>query len=209
MGNYYERIKVIRRKYLKYFPAGCKMLDVGCAEGTLIRYLSEEGYVVSGVDSDERHTRVASDRQMSVFKQDAIVFLQGNKAAYEGIVCSHVLEHIPVDRVELFIASCYEALVRGGVLLIITPNVHTLTGCADFWNDPSHVRPFSLWSLEKLLTSAGFRMIDIGYDEDTKHRARKDIIHGAVDMLRLVAGFSCYGKAAFYTEIFAVVSRSV
>ncbi len=47
MDNYYERAKAIRTKHLKYFPQGCKILDVGCAEGTLMKYMAERGYSVT------------------------------------------------------------------------------------------------------------------------------------------------------------------
>ena len=46
-GNYYERTKAIRTKHLKFFPQGCKILDVGCAEGTLMKYMAERGYSVT------------------------------------------------------------------------------------------------------------------------------------------------------------------
>ncbi|MEL6159695.1 MAG: class I SAM-dependent methyltransferase [Cyanobacteria bacterium J06554_11] len=34
----------------KYFPAGASVLDIGCGQGRLTKYLSESGFSVSGMD---------------------------------------------------------------------------------------------------------------------------------------------------------------
>ena len=75
-GNYYERKKAIRTKHLKFFPQGCKILDVGCAEGTLMKYMAERGYSVFGVDNDQRQIQAAADANMPVSNEDAISFLR-------------------------------------------------------------------------------------------------------------------------------------
>jgi len=207
MDNYYERTKSMRKKYLKYFSPGCKILDVGCGEGVLLQYLQDNGYLASGVDTDQKCIQAASARNLSVCNQDAIAFLQQNPDTYHGIIASHTIEHLPIHRLEVFVEACFRCLLEEGVLIVITPNVHTLTGCADFWNDPTHVRPFSLRSLEKLLAGAEFHHIEVGYDRDTTLVMRKDLLHWPLDWLRLITGVACYGIAAQYTELFAIARK--
>ena len=118
MDNYYERAKAIRTKHLKYFPQGCKILDVGCAEGTLMKYMAERGYSVFGVDNDQRQIQAAADANMPVSNEDAISFLRRHTKTYDGLVCSHVIEHIPVDHTEAFVESCYDIPLAGGAVTI-------------------------------------------------------------------------------------------
>ena len=204
MSAYYERIRRVRRKYLRHFDGECRVLDVGCGEGTLMKFLLEEGFSVVGVDRDMVAVGRAVERQLSVEEKDFMVFLRENERSFGGIICSHVIEHIPVGQCEAFIGLCYRALTANGIMVIITPNVHTLSGSADFWNDPSHVRPHTLGSVEKLLSDAGFEVVERGFDRETAFTLRKDVLHLPLDLMRLLYGFICYGKATRFSEIFAV-----
>jgi SAM-dependent methyltransferase len=207
MSAYDERIRRIRRKYLKYLDRGSRVLDLGCGDGAFMKFLREEGFAVVGVDRDGDAVRRAADRQLTVEEKDFLEFLRENQGGFGGIICSHVMEHIPIEQCEAFIRLCYGALTSKGVIVIITPNVHTLAGAADFWNDPSHVRPFPPASLKRLLTGAGFEVIDQGFDHDTRPALRKDGLHLPLDVLRSVMGRLCYGRAAPFSEVFAVAQK--
>jgi len=201
MNYYYNYIRNIRKKYLNYFNMSSKVLDIGCGDGVLMKYLQEEGYSVYGIDTDLQAVTHCVKNNLSVFQKDAISFLQKNKNSFGSIICCHVIEHIPINQIAQFIECCYNTLLNNGILLIITPNVHTLEGTANFWNDPSHIRPYTIPCLEKLLTKAGFEIIEIGYDKNTKIIIRNDLIHFVLDAFRIILGFLCYGKPALYTEI--------
>ena len=207
MSNYYDHIRNIRKKYLKYFDVNSEVLDIGCGDGVLMKYLNKEGYSAIGVDTDIDSVVHCRENNLTVFPKDAISFLQENKAAFGGIICSHLIEHIPLDRIDPLINSCYGALIEGGVLLVITPNVNNLGGSANFWNDPSHIRPFTRDSLRKLLTKTGFNIINIGYDKDTKLNTRNDLIHFPLDLFRQLFSVFIYGSAGLYTEVFALAKR--
>ena len=204
MSTSYERTKIIRRKYAKYFDKEKPIVDVGFGDGMLMKVMQEQGYTVVGVDRNARWVERALGRDLRVVEGDAMRFLLANEEAFGGIVLSHVIEHIPVERNEALIEACFRSLTGGGMILIITPNVHTLSGAADFWNDPSHVRAYTLESLRRLLTDGGFEIVDLGFDRDTAFRFRKDPLHFPLDLVRLGLGFVCLGWAARFSEIFAV-----
>jgi len=195
---------MIRRKYAKYFDKGKPIVDVGFGDGMLMKVMQEQGYTVIGVDRNARWVEKALGTDLRVVEGDAMAFLLENEEAFGGVVLSHVIEHIPVDRNEALIEAGFRSLTENGMILIVTPNVHTLSGAADFWNDPSHVRAYTLESLRRLLTDGGFEVVDLGFDRDTAFRFRKDLLHFPLDLVRLGLGFVCFGWAARFSEIFAV-----
>ena len=79
MNYYYNYIRNIRKKYLNYFNMSSKVLDIGCGDGVLMKYLQEEGYSVYGVDTDLQAVTHCVKNNLSVFQKDAISFLQENK----------------------------------------------------------------------------------------------------------------------------------
>lgn len=204
MSASYERTKLIRQKYVKYFDKAEPIVEVGFGDAMLMKWMQEQGYAVIGVDRNAQWVERASRRDLRVVENDAVQFLLEHEAKFGGIVLSHVIEHVPVERNEALIEACFRSLMSNGVILIITPNVHTLSGAADFWNDPSHVRAYTLDSLRRLLTDGGFEVADLGFDRDTAFRVRKDPLHFPLDLVRWGLGFVCFGSAGRFSEVFAV-----
>lgn len=204
MSASYERTKIIRRKYAKYFDQGRPILEIGFGDGTLMQLMQEQGYSVMGVDRNARWVERALGRNLRAVEGDALRFLREHEEAFGGIILSHVIEHIPVERNDALIEACFRSLTGNGMILIITPNVHTLSGAADFWNDPSHVRAYTLESLQRLLAGGGFEVVDLGFDRDTAFRLRRDPLRFPLDLVRLGLGLACFGWAARFSEIFAV-----
>jgi predicted SAM-dependent methyltransferase len=88
--------------------------------------------------------------------------LKLNKAGYEYITCSHVIEHVhsPVK----FIAELRELLAPHGTLWIQTPNLasfgHSRYGA--YWRGlepPRHLCIFNLRNLTALMKNAGFNAV--------------------------------------------------
>ena len=204
MSASYERTKRIRQKYVKYFDKAEPIVEVGFGDGMLMKWMQEQGYAVIGVDRNARWVERASRGDLRVVESDAVQFLLEHEEAFGGIVLSHVIEHIPVERNQSLIEACFRSLMGDGVILIITPNVHTLTGVADFWNDPSHVRAYTSDSLSRLLTDAGFEVADLGFDRDAAFTLRKDPLHFPLDLVRWGVGFVCFRSAGRFSEVFAV-----
>jgi len=207
VNNYLDRIRKTRKKYLRYFDEKSKVLEIGCGNGELMRFFQEEGYSIHGVDTSLQAVRHCKTLDLLVSHQDAISFLKQNESSYNAIICSHLIEHINYSDIDLFIECCYKSLIHKGILLIITPNVRHLGGTASFWNDPSHVRPFTVASLQKLLKESKWKIIDIGYDRDTKIVVKKGFFSFPIDIVRVLLGILIYGHSGLYTEVFAVAQK--
>jgi 2-polyprenyl-3-methyl-5-hydroxy-6-metoxy-1,4-benzoquinol methylase len=206
-SEYYNRIIQLRKKYLKYFSKDTQILDIGCGDGTFIRLLTENDYSAIGIDSDVSCIKKCQEKNLRVLQKDAISFLQENQNSFGGIICSHLIEHIPCDRMNFFIKKCYDAMCKNGSLLIITPNINNLGGSANFWNDPTHVRPFTISSLQKLISKNLFEIKHIGYDKGSKLTIRKNLFYFPIDIIRKFLSILIYGKDGLYTELFVIAKK--
>jgi hypothetical protein len=81
--------------------------------------------------------------------------------SYDGASTSHIVEHfLPVQIEELF-ALLYAATKPGSPLVIITPNIANMRrAVGDFWRDPTHVRPYPVSALSKLLRRTGWEVAE-------------------------------------------------
>ena len=100
---------------------------------------------------------------IEVVEQDAVEHLAGLEAgAVDGIVVSHVVEHLPAAALVHLIGVAGDKLTDGGVLIVETPNPESLlAGSVNFHRDPTHVRPVHPDTLAFLCESAGFNEIEI------------------------------------------------
>ena len=206
--KYYDYIKKKRGKYLDYLSKDWPVLDMGCGDGTFIKLLEERGYSAIGIDTDSAMIQKCKDENLHVFRTDAISFLKKNKKSFGALICSHLIEHIPFDDLNSFLKKCHEAMYENGLLLIITPNINNLGGSAYFWNDPTHVRPFTIKSLHKLITKNNFKIVRIGYDKDTKIRNKQNLFKFPIDMIRKFLSIIIYGKDGLYTEIVVIAQKT-
>lgn len=96
-------------------PAGARrIVDIGCGDGTMCRFLATESRVVVGVDTDRSVLRSTSPGvHVAATSAEALGFRDG---AFDAVVMSMVLHHVDAER------GMHEAarvLAPGGVLLIL------------------------------------------------------------------------------------------
>jgi len=144
------------------------LLDVGCGEGHTLKYFSDLGWTVQGLDfSQDGCQRNNPDccqwlTQGDVFEN--INHLIINKASYDMVMLDNVLEHV-LDPLGLL--QGLHALVKpGGVLVIEVPNDFSIVQMAAlnrgwidraFWVDmPQHLSFFDAKSLRSICTEAGW-----------------------------------------------------
>jgi SAM-dependent methyltransferase len=104
-------------------PAPARILDVGCAQGTLGLLLAEVGYSVTLLDIRPQSIAYARAR----YERGDVTFLVGRlseelppQCDYDVVVCTELLEHVraPGDLLSLL----RDKLKPGGTLLLTTPN---------------------------------------------------------------------------------------
>jgi len=128
----YHKMKSIIQEFVGgVISGGGRVLDVGCNRGYDLLRLSERypsPYLrLYGLDVSRDDMRVAVERVNSVEKPGSFAFLLSvvekipfNDDAFDAIICSEVVEHLPDPDVALREIS--RVLRPGGVLALTTPN---------------------------------------------------------------------------------------
>lgn len=168
----------LQKKYVKYFKKG-PVIDIACGRGIFLEILKESKIEGIGVDDSKLAYQYAKDKDLKVYLDDAFNFLKkttkGEKK-YEGIFCSHFIEHLSCERAQELLSLCFKILRPGGILIVITPNPMDVRVMTDiFWLDQNHVRPYPLDLLKVLFTKAGFKVKVEGIDQNTKLKHFKNL----------------------------------
>lgn len=143
---------------------GTKILDIGCADGSLLEPLISQ-YEVYGVEISDYLTVKAGAIGIRVTQANVENGLPFNDHAFDVVVASEIIEHI-VDT-DFFLAECNRVLKKGGKLILSTPNINTLFSplIMSFFDYPPpgasryrshHVKDFTLSTARIALHNNGF-----------------------------------------------------
>ena len=136
-----------------------RLLDVGCGSGDWLLAMRDRGWVVEGLDFDEKAVAAAQQRGMHV-RLGSLEQQQYPDNSFDAVTLSHVIEHVP-DPVQT-VRECLRVLKPGGRLVLFTPNSDSLSHRV-FKRDwrglepPRHLHIFSLGSMDQLLVRTGFQ----------------------------------------------------
>ncbi len=176
----------LQKKYVKYFKKG-PILDLGCGRGIFLKILKEQEIEALGVDNSNEVFNYTRSKDLNIYRDDAFVFLKRaikERQKYEGIFCSHFIEHLTVDQAQIFLSLCFKVLKPKGRLIIITPNPKDLRVITDiFWLDKTHVRPYPLDLLRVLFIKSRYKIKESGVDQDTKLRHFRTNFFDAISKL--------------------------
>jgi 2-polyprenyl-3-methyl-5-hydroxy-6-metoxy-1,4-benzoquinol methylase len=161
-------------------PVGSRVLDIGCADGSLASVMCNRGSSVVGVDVDldalklagevTTHTaQIDLDQEPSEQLRDLMSQPGIDGRRFDTIVALDVLEHLrsPQEALKALVAEC---LAPHGRVILSIPNVAhgsvrlmLLNGSFQYRNygllDRTHLRFFTRASVEELLAAAGLTSI--------------------------------------------------
>jgi 2-polyprenyl-3-methyl-5-hydroxy-6-metoxy-1,4-benzoquinol methylase len=153
-------LKELRRNQIQ------RAFDLGCGNGALARFLTEQKIETAGVDPSEAGISIArqANPQLRLEVGSAYDDLKSRFGAYPAVVSLEVVEHVYYPRQY---ATCIANLLEpGGIALISTPYhsylknvVLAVSGKMDahftaLW-DHGHIKFWSVKTLKKLLGEAG------------------------------------------------------
>jgi O-antigen chain-terminating methyltransferase len=127
--------------HTSHFASCAQVLDVGCGTGVFLDLLARQGIAAEGVERNVQSARFAQSLGLGVHTADALEFLAQHPNRYDGLYCSHFVEHLPIEAVERLLALCVQALEPGGVAVFTFPDPESIRSqLLGFWRDPEHVR---------------------------------------------------------------------
>lgn len=151
----------------KYIGSKSKrLLDVGCGNGFFLKFMSENGWEVFGIEPSPKASEYACCLGLNVFDTTLEEF-GGDKwfGYFDAINLKCVLEHVP-NPMEI-LEICKSLLKDSGIMCVKVPNdfnilqlqVHK-SGKPQWWVAiPDHINYFDFHSLEKLLEGLYFEII--------------------------------------------------
>lgn len=156
----------VREKLRVYVPsfAGCSpVADLGCGRGEFLDLFREAGGEGIGVESNPELAGIVRAKGHRAVCQDLFPFLAEQQAdSLGGILCAHVIEHLPSDGLLRLLREAMRVLRPGGVLALETPNPACLAIFATyFYLDPTHLRPVPAELVQYLLAETGFTAVQI------------------------------------------------
>lgn len=112
-----------------------KLLDVGSGDKSFYEVCMQKGVIVEEIDGV---------REGINFEKDNLPF---ESNSYDFVFFCAVIEHL--NDSNLILSEIYRVLKKGGTLIVITPN---FAYCyREFYNDPTHLHPYTPQSLRKIL----------------------------------------------------------
>lgn len=165
-------------KKLKTLKEGSKILDIGCAEGATIRFLSEtfgDKYKYTGVDLSKERISVAKSKKTP---NAEFIVSTGEKmklpsGSYDCVLCSQVLEHVEDE--DSLTSEVKRLLKPNGIFQIDT--VYKKPWAWYFYRapigwaiDPTHLREYTDINVAKrIVEKAGLIVDEIYTKKDTRN----------------------------------------
>jgi SAM-dependent methyltransferase len=138
----------------KLFKGCKKVLDAGCGKGEFLE-LNPYNAEVYGVDIIEDALAASKTKGINVRFADLNKKIPFIDSSFDGINCSHVLEHLE-DGTNT-ISEFKRVLKDKGILVISVPNF----SFKKFYSDYTHKRPYPKEALFRILNDNGFCEIKI------------------------------------------------
>ncbi len=137
-------IQMLQRPRVRFFKDCRKVLDLACGPGFFLELLKEAGIDAVGVDRNEYLVQKVRQKELKGVHSDVFHYLEMLEEGVDGIFCSHLVEHLPFERVVRLIELITMRLHPGGVLVLVLPNPGSIRlHLFGFWRDPEHVRFYS------------------------------------------------------------------
>lgn len=107
----------IYSRFLKYIPAGGRIMDLGCGSGRDVKWFCEHGHEAYGLDASKKLVSKASDAyDVPVFT--GLIEEWTTSKLFDGVWCCASLMHLDDIALEKFFGNLKYNLKQGGVLFM-------------------------------------------------------------------------------------------
>ena len=149
-----QRDKYFKKILSNHFKNIPLVVDIGCGQGDFLTQAKELRINAEGIDDKEFWVTRCVKKGLKA-KKGSIFEIPYDDNSVDGIFLQSVLEH--VDAVKSM-KEISRVIKNEGIVAIScpTPEKH-------FWDDPTHVRPYTIKSLSTLFEMFGFKVTHKNY----------------------------------------------
>ena len=112
--------------YVAHFQGCHKVLDLACGSGIFLELLAEQGIPALGVERNPTVVAWVKQHGWDIVEQDVFAFLEQTTETYDGVFCSHFLEHLPFEQVLRFFELLAPRVRAAGTVVIVVPNPESI-----------------------------------------------------------------------------------
>jgi 2-polyprenyl-3-methyl-5-hydroxy-6-metoxy-1,4-benzoquinol methylase len=152
--------KLARYIYDKHnLKSGLRLLDIGCGRGEVSLQFKKLGLKVTGLDSSAKIKDLFNQEECNFIMHSikSGIEIPAEDNSFDYIFIKSFIEHVndPMD----LILDCYRLLKDKGKIIILTPDWEA--NLKIFFDDITHVKPFTRISMSQLLELTGFEKIEV------------------------------------------------
>lgn len=163
--HFARRIMLKRKVRLVSRHTGAKpvrLLDMGCGTGHFLHAAQEAGFMVTGIEKDEKARKYAR-AGFGLAVKDEESFWSLESESFDAVTLWHVLEHL--EELNESVENIKRILAPGGTAMIALPNHYSYDAkhYKTFWaayDVPRHLWHFSPDTVEKLLAKHGLVIVE-------------------------------------------------
>jgi SAM-dependent methyltransferase len=160
---------------LDHLPDGSfdSLVDVGCGDGRFLREVTAErpDLRALGVDYSERSIGMARGMNPDLDYEVRDIVERPLGEEFDVATCIEVLEHVPPEDCEAFVAGIRDALVPGGRLVLTVPHANKPV-------NEKHYRHFTADDLESLLAPRFDSLEFVPFDRRSKLLSGLELLLG-------------------------------
>jgi SAM-dependent methyltransferase len=133
----------------KLVKKGDKVLEIGCAEGSFLKKIKENGATVEGLEINSAAMKRGTAKGLSIHPYPIETFAKEKQSVYDMVCSFQVMEH--VTDIKAFVEASLSVLKPGGKMVISVPN----NDCLMFQGEdtPLNMPPhhIGLWDMNSLI----------------------------------------------------------
>lgn len=157
-----EDVKNVQKDFLRFYEqVKGTVLDIGCGRGEFLELLGEKGIKAYGIDIYKPFVDYCKTQSLDARMEDALHHMKSlPDNSLEGIMMSHVAEHLTTDYLIDLMKEAQKKLKKGCCFIMQTPNPEALLVYLTFYIDPTHQKPVPYKMLEFLFEQAGYSKVE-------------------------------------------------
>jgi 2-polyprenyl-3-methyl-5-hydroxy-6-metoxy-1,4-benzoquinol methylase len=148
----------LNEELLKEKKKPLRVLDIGCATGSLLTVLKEMGWETLGVEISKAQAEYARNEKNLDIKDIPLEENNFPGSFFNIVLASHLIEHL--NHPSLFVEEVFRILNPGGYFFVTTPNIDGFQArlFGSKWRSAifDHLYLFSIRTLPRLLMEKGF-----------------------------------------------------